>query len=73
VIPKKTGTVSPIERKGSMGAISKHLSAIGLSVFLNSDIKIKRETAFAKEIPRNGIRNFYLTAVSCIWHRSVLG
>jgi hypothetical protein len=40
---------------------------------LNSDIRIKRETAFAKEIPRNGIRNFYLTAVSCIWHRSVLG
>jgi len=40
-------------------------------LILNSDIRIKRETVLPKKVPRARIRNFQLTAVSCIWRRPV--
>jgi hypothetical protein len=40
---------------------------------LNSDIRIKRETVFPKEISRARIRSIQLSAVLCIWNRPVLG
>ena len=39
----------------------------------NSDIRIERETVLLKKTPRARIRNFQLTAVSCIWRRPVPG
>ena len=41
--------------------------------FWNSDIRIERETVLLKKTPRARIRNFQLTAVSCIWRRPVPG